>query len=210
MEDTGPGIPEAIRAKIFDSYFTTKPSGVGTGIGLSICKSIVERHHGTISFEDVAPNGARFVVEIPAFVGAGSGSAPQDPRSSGLRHALIIDDEPDVAGSLADILELMGVKSQVITKWTSAADVLIDRDPDIVFSDLRMPEASGVTIYRELTALRPELASRFVLVTGDMMGARSAVEQLATAERPLVLEKPFSTLDVRSALAAVNESAGRR
>jgi PAS domain S-box-containing protein len=210
VEDTGPGIPEAIRAKIFDSYFTTKPSGVGTGIGLSICKSIVERHQGTIAFEDVVPNGARFVVEIPAFAGTGVGSVAQDPRASGLRHALIIDDEPDVAGSLADILELMGVKSQVITRWTSAPEVLADRDPDIVFSDLRMPEASGLTIYRELTALRPELASRFVLVTGDMMGARSAVEQLATAERPLVLEKPFSTLDVRSALASVNDAAGRR
>ena len=150
------------------------------------------------------------VVEIPAFTGTGSGSAPQDPRSSGLRHALIVDDEPDVAGSLADILELMGVKSQVITKWTSASEVLADHDPEIVFSDLRMPEASGMTIYRELTALRPDLASRFVLVTGDMMGARSAVEQLATAERPLVLEKPFSTLDVRGVLAAVNEAVGRR
>ncbi len=46
----------------------------------------------------------------------------QEARSSGLRHALIIDDEPDVAASLSDILELMGVKSRVVTAWTSAAD----------------------------------------------------------------------------------------
>lgn len=205
VEDTGPGIPVAIRHRIFDSYFTTKPVGVGTGIGLSISKAIVERHKGTIRFEEVVPNGARFVVELPAFAGMRPGVAPQETRSSGLRHALIIDDEPDVAGSLSDILELMGVKSRIITAWSSPAAVLSDYEPDIVFSDLRMPEASGMTIYREIVAARPDLARRFVLVTGDMVGARAEIGALAGHERPLVLEKPFSTLDVRSALAAVND-----
>ncbi|RVB02898.1 HAMP domain-containing histidine kinase, partial [Mesorhizobium sp. M7A.F.Ca.CA.004.05.1.1] len=46
VEDNGPGVPEAIRGRIFESYFTTKPVGVGTGIGLSISKSIIERHNG--------------------------------------------------------------------------------------------------------------------------------------------------------------------
>jgi PAS domain S-box-containing protein len=205
VEDTGPGIPVAIRHRIFDSYFTTKPVGVGTGIGLSISKAIVERHKGTIRFEEVVPNGARFVVELPAFAGSFTGVAAQETRSSGLRHALIIDDEPDVAASLADILELMGVKSRVITAWSSQEAVLADFEPDIVFSDLRMPEASGITIYREIISARPDLGRRFVLVTGDMVGARAEIGALSGHERPLVLEKPFSTLDVRSALAAVND-----
>ncbi len=207
VEDTGPGIPEAIRHRIFDSYFTTKPVGVGTGIGLSISKSIVERHKGSIRFEEVQPNGARFVVELPAFQGRLSGAAAQDMRSTSLRHALIIDDEPDVAASLSDILELMGIRSRVVTAWGSAGEALADFTPDIVFSDLRMPEASGITIYRQLTAYNPALARRFVLVTGDMVGARAEIGALAPQERPLVLEKPFSTLDVRSALNAVNDMA---
>jgi PAS domain S-box-containing protein len=205
VEDTGPGVPMAIRHRIFDSYFTTKPVGVGTGIGLSISKAIVERHKGTIRFEEVVPTGARFVVELPAFVGTHTGVAAQETRSSGLRHALIIDDEPDVAASLSDILELMGVKSRVITAWSSQEAVLADFEPDIVFSDLRMPEASGMTIYREIVSARPDLARRFVLVTGDMVGARAEIGALSGHQRPLVLEKPFSTLDVRSALAAVND-----
>lgn len=205
VEDTGPGIPVAIRHRIFDSYFTTKPVGVGTGIGLSISKAIVERHKGTIRFEEVVPNGARFVVELSAFVGAHSHSVAQETRSTGLRHALIIDDEPDVASSLSDILELMGIKSRIVTAWSSGAAVLADFSPDIIFSDLRMPEASGITIFRELTSMRPDLARRFVLVTGDMVGARAEIGAIAPHERPLVLEKPFSTLDVRSALAAVND-----
>ncbi|MEW9805749.1 ATP-binding protein [Mesorhizobium marinum] len=205
VEDTGPGIPEAIRHRIFDSYFTTKPVGVGTGIGLSISKAIIERHKGSIRFEEVVPNGARFIVELPAFAGRRANVVQQEARSTGLRNALIIDDEPDVAASLSDILELMGIKSRVITAWGSAEEALAGYNPDIVFSDLRMPEASGITILRKLTALRPDIGRRFVLVTGDMVGARAEIGALAPHERPLVLEKPFSTLDVRSALAAIND-----
>ncbi len=205
VEDTGPGIPLQIRHRIFESYFTTKPVGVGTGIGLSISKSIVERHKGRIRFEEVMPHGARFVVELPAFAGARMGALAQESRSTALRHAMIIDDEPDVAGSLSDILDLMGVKSRIITAWTTAEDAVAETDPDIVFCDLRMPEANGLRVYREFCALRPEMSHRFVLVTGDMIGARNDIGALPPDERPLILEKPFSTLDVRSVLAAIND-----
>ena len=187
VEDTGPGIAPDIRDKIFDSYFTTKPVGAGTGIGLSISKAIVERHLGAIRFEEVLPQGARFVVELPLLNGDATIPKAQVTRSSGLRHALIIDDEPDVAGALADILELMGVKSRIITEWTGFNWIADDPDSDIIFCDLRMPAANGMTIYRELLARRPQLARRFVLVTGDMIGARSGVESAArgpTAANP--------------------------
>ncbi|TPI10934.1 PAS domain S-box protein [Mesorhizobium sp. B2-4-6] len=204
VEDNGPGIPEAIRSRIFESYFTTKPVGVGTGIGLSISKSIVERHNGNIWFEEVEPHGARFVVHLPAIAGEAAKAGESAVRSSGLRHALIIDDEPDVAGSLSDILELMGLKSRVVASWTSAADVLDGHmPPDIVFSDLRMPGTSGMAIYRELLSQRPALAKRFVLVTGDMIGAKAEIEALPPLQRPQILEKPFSTLDVRGILSTI-------
>ncbi|WP_189523769.1 MULTISPECIES: sensor histidine kinase [unclassified Mesorhizobium] len=208
VEDNGPGIPEAIRSRIFESYFTTKPVGVGTGIGLSISKSIVERHKGNIWFEEVVPHGARFVVELPALVGDVAKAGEGPARSSGLRHALIIDDEPDVAGSLSDILELMGVKSRVVANWSSAAQALDGHmPPDIVFSDLRMPGTSGISIYRELLVERPMLARRFVLVTGDLIGAKAEIEALPPQQRPQILEKPFSTLDVRGVLSIVAEDA---
>ena len=207
VEDTGPGIAEDIRDRIFDSYFTTKPVGAGTGIGLSISKAIVERHHGTIRFEEVSPHGARFVVDLPSLNGEASAAQAQVTRPTGLRHALIIDDEPDVAASLSDILELMGIKSRIITEWTGWNFLADEPDSDIIFCDLRMPAASGMTVYGELLARRPMLARRFVLVTGDMIGARSAVEALSPRQRPQILEKPFSTLDVRGVLAAITEQA---
>ena len=209
VEDNGPGVPEAIRGRIFESYFTTKPVGVGTGIGLSISKSIVERHNGRIWFEQAEQGGARFVVELPAIAGGGSVAADGRQRSSGLRHALIIDDEPDVAASLADILELMGVKSRAVASFEAAAETLAEREPDIVFSDLRMPCISGIAVYRQLLADRPALARRFVLVTGDIVGAKAEIEALPTHQRPQILEKPFSTLDVRGVLAAIADQAAQ-
>ncbi|MER8388979.1 PAS domain S-box protein [Mesorhizobium sp. M1428] len=208
VEDNGPGVPEAIRSRIFESYFTTKPVGVGTGIGLSISKSIIERHNGNIWFEEVSPRGVRFVVQLPA-IAAGAAAAGEAPsRSSGLRHALIIDDEPDVAASLSDILELMGIKSRIVPAWVSAAATLSGHvPPDIVFSDLRMPGTSGIAAYRELLAEMPGLARRFVLVTGDLIGAKGEIEALPAQQRPPILEKPFSTLDVRGVLSAIAEQA---
>jgi len=207
VEDNGPGVPQDIRSRIFESYFTTKPVGVGTGIGLSISKSIVERHNGAVWYEDSNTGGARFVVELPMVAASLGETAGANPYSTNIRIALIIDDEPDVAGSLSDILELMGIKSVIHTGWPAARDAIdgLDMEIDIVFSDLRMPGASGMDIYRELTQLRPNLAPRFVLVTGDSMGARVELETMAGKFRPLVLEKPFSTLDVRGALAAVTD-----
>jgi PAS domain S-box-containing protein len=205
VEDNGPGIPESIRPRIFESYFTTKPVGVGTGIGLSISKTIVERHKGKLWFEEAAPTGARFVVELPSMSTAVEGFATGPTQSGSISTALIIDDEPDVAGSLSDILELMGIKSRIVTKWTTAHEVLDGTMPDIVFSDLRMPGASGIAIYRELLGTVPDIASRFVLVTGDMLGARAEIDLLPAQARPQVLEKPFSTLDVRGVLGVVTD-----
>ncbi len=204
IEDNGPGIPEAIRNRIFESYFTTKPAGVGTGIGLSISKSIVERHKGRIYFEPAFPTGACFVVELPAIARQADGRVEVEPQETTLRRALIVDDEPDVAASLADILGLMGVHPTVETTWQGRED-LSDIDADIIFSDLRMPGISTIDFYRKLLRMRPDLATRFVIVTGDMIGARADIDRLPAHLRPQLLEKPFSTLDVRGALISVAE-----
>ena len=65
ISDSGPGIPEEIRGKIFTPFFTTKAPGEGTGIGLDICKRIVSRHGGTISFAS-GTGGTTFTVRLTA------------------------------------------------------------------------------------------------------------------------------------------------
>src|SRR5690606_37184471 len=102
-----------------------------------------------------------------------------------------------------DILQLMGIETKVLTTWTSAADELGSFAPDVVFSDLRMPGASGMAIYRELLTARENFARRFVLVTGDMLGAKAEIEGLPAHLRPQLLEKPFTLLDARGVIAAI-------
>lgn len=69
VEDTGPGIPEAIQGRIFEPYFTTKKQGEGLGLGLDLCRKIVQEHQGTLDFES-RPGATRFTVTLPA---------PQEP-----------------------------------------------------------------------------------------------------------------------------------
>ena len=72
--DTGCGIPEAIRMRVFDQFFTTKEVGRGTGQGLALARSIVEKHDGKISFEPNLPQGTTFVVSVP--IGRGDAAVP--------------------------------------------------------------------------------------------------------------------------------------
>ena len=66
LSDSGPGIPEQVRDKLFDPFVTTKPAGKGTGLGLAVCHAIVERLGGSISGESLPRRGARFVVRLPS------------------------------------------------------------------------------------------------------------------------------------------------
>jgi signal transduction histidine kinase len=70
VEDTGPGVPDEIRERIFDAFFTTKAVGRGTGQGLTISSSIAERHGGSLTLGGVSPHGAMFTIRLPIAVAA--------------------------------------------------------------------------------------------------------------------------------------------
>ena len=79
VADTGPGIPLALQARIFEPFFTTKPPGVGTGLGLPLCRGIVEAHGGTLEVTSALGHGATFRLTLP--VGAVPTSMPAPPRA---------------------------------------------------------------------------------------------------------------------------------
>jgi signal transduction histidine kinase len=77
FDDTGPGLPEDAE-RIFEPFFTTKPAGKGTGLGLPICRDIVEKYHGRLTAENCARGGARFTIHIPR-----ESCAPMSPKGAG-------------------------------------------------------------------------------------------------------------------------------
>ena len=79
MEDDGPGVPAELRERIFDRFVRARgDAGGGTGLGLAIVRAVAESHGGTVRVESGADGaGARFVVELPAAQGAGTGPTPR-------------------------------------------------------------------------------------------------------------------------------------
>jgi two-component system NtrC family sensor kinase len=203
VADNGPGIPDALRARVFDPFFTTKPDGKGTGVGLSLCRSIVAAHGGSITVEDTPGGGCTVVLRLPV---ATEAAAPQAAPAAALpvaanRTALVIDDEAAVAEAVGEILATDGFAVTVVREGRLALEQLGERDFDVVFCDLRMPPPDGPAILRWLRQHKPRLADRLVFITGDALGVQ-ADALLATTGRPMV-EKPFAPATVREAARAI-------
>ena len=65
VKDNGPGIPQKVLDKIFQPFFTTKPTGQGTGLGLSLCYDIIKAHGGELKVETKEGEGSEFIIELP-------------------------------------------------------------------------------------------------------------------------------------------------
>ncbi len=207
LADNGPGVPPEIAARIFDPYFTTKAAGVGTGIGLSISRSIIEAHGGELALSDRPGGGAVFEVRIPV---APAGEDAVGPNGTGKGVAalevLVVDDEVDVGESLGEIVETFGHRVRVV-EGAAAALALVETGAkvDVIFTDLRMPGFDGVDLAAGVATLRPDLARRVIIVTGDSVAGPM---RLARLGRDIVtLEKPFTPDDVRGAIDRVLREA---
>ena len=202
VADNGSGIDEATRDRIFDPFFTTKAVGSGTGIGLSFSLGIIEAHGGTLTIED-RPVGTAFAITLPVE------SKPEETTvalaavpDAAKGKALVIDDELDVAETLADMLQRMGMNATVAIGGLAGQAAMASGDAyDIVLSDIRMPDCDGATLFSWIGANRPDLSDRIGFVTGDTLSG-AAAGFIATAGRP-VLEKPFTPAALRDLVSQI-------
>ncbi|MCB1444661.1 MAG: PAS domain S-box protein [Rhizobiaceae bacterium] len=207
VADNGPGIPASIRTRIFDPFFTTKPQDHGTGIGLAVSRGLVEAHGGTLELAPATPDGgACFVIRLPVTLseddGRASAQAATEPaaRRAPPSEVLIVDDEPELAELIADIVGGFGHRTVTAPSGHAAQRLLAAGDHDIaaILCDIRMPDGDGPGLYDWLAAHRPELARRIAFVTGDTLGP-SAGRFLARSGCP-VIEKPFTPGDIAEVL----------
>ena len=209
VRDSGPGVSPADRRRIFEPFYTTKPEGAGTGVGLSFSQGVVEAHGGTLELLD-RTFGATFLVRLPvARAGGGDGARGPVPASASEKLAvLVVDDEVDLAESLADILALEGVDVSVAAGGRQARALLTQRSFDVILSDLRMPDLDGPALFAWIEAQRPEMSRRIGFVTGDTLSA-AAVRFLARTGCPFA-EKPFTRESIGQLVAEIVGRAGER
>lgn len=199
VADSGPGIPPEIQARIFDPFFTTKPLGEGTGLGLPLCRGILERHGGSLTLESEVGRGALFRVELPVQASQPEASEPREatqrvaPRAP--KSILLVDDEAQVRETVADVLQQAGHRVEAVASGTAALDRLGDGHYDLVLTDIRMPELDGPDFYREVQRRHPGMEKRFVFLTGDTLTplTRKFLEQAGLPH----LAKPFHVDEVR-------------
>jgi len=198
IADTGPGIPAEIRAKIFEPFFTTKPPGEGTGLGLSLCRGIVEEHGGTIGVESEPGQGTTFLIRLPMLprpAGVAAPDAAEAPAPAGPKTILVVDDESEVAAILVEALELDGYQTETAENGADALRRLERRGYDLVMSDTKMPVMDGIELYREMERRFPALQRRIIFVTGDVLDAEK--QRFLESTGVPILTKPFDLTEVR-------------
>jgi two-component system NtrC family sensor kinase len=203
VADNGPGIPAHLRARVFEPYFTTKPIGMGTGVGLAVSLGVVEAHGGTIVVESSPHGGASFVISLPA--GSHGVTKVRDElpvhAAGDARAVLVVDDEPGIRESLAEILGGAGHRVTTASCGREALERMQFARFDVVLMDIRMRDLDGRALYGEIARRWPAQVTRVVFVTGDTLA--SELREFVRESGRRVIEKPFLPGEVRRVVAEV-------
>lgn len=169
VADTGCGMGEATLARIFDPYFTTRPVGKGTGLGLPLVIGILRNCGGELRVTSEPGQGTVFSLYFPVVEIVAESPGPAiacEPMEHGSEQILLVDDEKSVADVTASMLARLGYQ---VTARTSSHDALeafrslADRI-DLVITDLNMPQMTGLQLCRELRMIRQGV--RVIVCTG--------------------------------------------
>ena len=166
--DTGQGIAPDILDKIFEPYFTTKPQGKGTGLGLAVVYGIVREHGGDVTVKSELRKGTLFSVYLPVLrqPAEAVSEAVSEKDPSGTEHILLVDDEAPIVRLGKMILERLGyrVSSYLSSAAALAAFVQSPEDFDLVVTDMTMPGMTGISLAGEMLAIRKDIP--IIICTG--------------------------------------------
>jgi len=190
VQDTGMGIPKAIRDRIFDPFFTTK-GPQSSGLGMSVSYGIIERHRGTISVDSVDGKGTTFTVEIP-FSEKPVEKGKVVPISSGQKkvNILIVEDEEDVRNVLQDILTHEGHSVETAANGKLGIEKFKKNNFDVVLTDLGMPGMTGWQVAEKIKAINGKVP--VALITGWSIDLNES--EMKEKGIDFIIKKPY-TLD---------------
>jgi two-component system NtrC family sensor kinase len=204
VADNGPGVSAVARARMFERFFTTKAEGLGTGMGLSVSRTLAREHGGDLLLEAADPRGgASFCLRLPVGAAGGESAAasPADaaPEPALVARILVVDDEAELAHVMREMLESAGYEVATAESGAVALELLSAARFEAVVSDLRMPDMDGAALWREVSAAHPSLASRLLFVTGDTLSPDAA--DFFRVSGCDGLDKPFSKADLLAKVA---------
>jgi CheY-like chemotaxis protein len=195
VTDSGPGVGREDRDRIFDPFVTTKPVGVGTGLGLFVCRNVVRGLGGDVSVGERDGGGAAFRVRLPVGERAqrASDPAPHVPPVRDVR-VLVVEDDPLVARSFADRLRSEGIAVELAASAEQALGILSGGTAfDLVYCDLMMKGRTGMDFAEDIDARSPHLRERVVFMTGGAFTPRAAAFVEENAAR--CVDKPFDIIE---------------
>lgn len=199
FSDNGMGMPEEVRQKIFEPFFSTKGAH-GTGLGLSVSYSIIERHEGSISVESQPGSGTTFTIDLPAVMPESSFADVDVPTDeiAPLR-ILVVDDEAPVRETLAEMLRAVNHQVELAGSGQEAVQKLRQGGFDFVFTDLAMPEMDGWETARLIRKDWPNIGIILVTGYGPTTEPPAGEEDLVDA----IIGKPFDFTQVGLTLNAL-------
>lgn len=202
VQDSGHGMTEEVQRQALEPFFTTKPPGEGTGLGLAMVYGTVKAHGGTLEIHSSPGQGTRVVLTLPG-TAATPPAAPaeaepsQPPAHEGLR-VLLVDDDDAMRRAIPPLLTFLGFRAETVEGGDAALERLAcEPSVDLVILDQNMPGRTGLQLLPELRERHPGLG--ILLATGL---ADQDVER-ALEEYPGVrlITKPFLLDELRQALA---------
>ncbi|TMB02593.1 MAG: response regulator [Deltaproteobacteria bacterium] len=195
VRDTGAGMPPEVLARVFDPFFTTRPVGSGSGLGLSICHGIVTSLGGRIEAESTPGRGSAFRVTLPTSTGEpAQASAPAPTGEARRGRILLVEDDALVARAVRRTLSREH-EVVVVETGRAALEAIAGAKFDLVISDLMMPEMTGMDLHAELLRTHPEVAKGMVFFSGGAF-TDAAREFLRRVPNPQI-EKPFDPQQLR-------------
>lgn len=207
FQDSGPGIPEEAQAHVFEPFFTTKAEGHGTGLGLPVCRQIIEEHGGRMGFYSFYGRGATFWVELPVTQekeARARAALPELPRVPG-KLVLLVDDEPVVLSFLQKVLEGEGDVVETATSLSEAVSRVSQMPFDLVVTDVGLGKGTGLDLHDGWSRWTLQARPPFLFVTGDIINSptHKTLEKrgLPVMHKPLDLEGLQRA--VRSLLAGI-------